>query len=276
MKKPPNISIIIILILAIILFDVYYQFEEKGNLWESEWLLNRIFILTAFFLVIVLYFSIKKVIKSKQKQELFSKQLINSEERSRRSIASELHDSLGQNLIMVNNKILQILSSDRSQAVREELKELSNLVSDSIEEVRTISYNLYPHQIEKLGLTSALKSVLNNIKHSTNMKFDYEVDDVDNVLSKENEINFFRIIQEAVNNVVRHSNAGEASVQIHKTPGLITAQVTDNGKGFDTKQASNGLGLSNIYERTRFLKGTLKLDTGTNKGTSITLYIPIK
>lgn len=281
MKKPPNISFIIFLILAIILFDIYYQLAQtKGNLWESEWLLRRIFILSAFVLVVILYFSIKKLIRSKQRQELFSKQLMNSQEQSRKAIASELHDSLGQNLLVVNNKILQILSSNRLQSagggVSEDLKELSGLVTDSIEEVRRISYNLYPHQIEKLGLTSAVKSMLNIFSDSTNIEFDCEIDNVDNVLSKENEINFFRIIQEAVNNIVKHSYAVKAALRVRKTPVLITVNITDNGKGFDTTHLYQGLGLANIYERTRLLKGTIKLESGIKKGTSIMVYVPIK
>ncbi len=276
MKKPPNINIIIVLVLAIILFDIYYQLvKTSGSLFETGWVINRVLILSAFVLVIIIYFAVNKLLGSKRKQELFSRQFIYSQEQSRRNIASELHDGLGQNLVLVKNRILQILSSNGSGPRSKDLRELSGLVTNTIEEVKRISYNLYPHQIEKLGLTSALNSLLNSVAAASGIKFDYEVHNIDSMLSKENEINFFRIIQEAVGNLVKHSRALKARVQIGKTPGLITVLVADNGTGFNAGRIFEGAGLSSIYERARILKGSLKIDSAPGKGTTITLYLPV-
>lgn len=277
MRKPPNVNIIIILILALILFDVYNQLiETGGTLSETSWIINRILILSAFVLVVVMYFAVKKILGSKQKQEQFSKQLIFSQEQNRRLIASELHDSLGQNLVLVNNRILQIISSNGSHPQSENLKEISGMVTDTIEEVRRISYSLYPHQIEKLGLTAALKSLLNKIITSTNIRFEIEIDDIDNLLSKESEINFFRIVQEAVNNLVKHSEAGKAEVRILRETGMISAHISDNGKGFDAGKIFEGIGLSNIYERAKIMKGSVKINSSANQGTSINVYVPAR
>jgi signal transduction histidine kinase len=275
MKKPPNINIIIILILAIILLDIYYQLvKTSGSLFETGWVINRILILSAFVLVVIMYFAVKRLLGSKQKQEQFSRRLIFSQEQNRKLIASELHDSLGQNLVLVNNMILQIISSNGSGPHSKNLKEISTLVTDTIEEVRRISYNLYPHQIEKLGLTAALKTMINRVASSAKIKFEWSVENIDNTFSKGNEINFFRIIQEAVNNITKHSEAQEAEVKILKSPGFVTAHISDNGKGFEAEKIFEGIGLSNIYERAKIMKGTLKIDSSANRGTRIDVYVP--
>ena len=158
---------------------------------------------------------------------------------------------------------------------------LSNLVRDSIEEVREISYNLHPHQLERLGLKKALESAVKKAANASKINFDFVIDDIDDLFSENSKIYFFRIIQEAITNIIKHANATKASLYIERNSDYLMMTIADNGKGFNIKNYSAenlptaGLGLSNIAERVKLLKGKLKIRSNPEEGTVIQVNIPI-
>ena len=167
------------------------------------WLTWWFRILTTFIVIGVLVFIYKKrtrqLKKEKRIQIEFSKQLIQSQEEERKRIASELHDSLGQDLLVIKNIALLNKMND------EHFEEISKTAGPAIDEVRRISYNLHPYQLDRLGLTKAIGSMFQNIEGASNIKFDVYIDNVDDLFDKEKEINIYRIVQECVNNIVKHS-----------------------------------------------------------------------
>jgi len=145
--------------------------------------------------------------------------------------------------------------------------------------VREIAYNLRPFHLDDLGLTKAIESMLNRVSEASEIKFRAEIDSIDGFFPKDAEINFYRIAQECVNNIVKHSNATEAGVRIKRIGAELRFSVWDNGKGFDTDKLSSvrakqsGFGLAGINERARILGGKLTVNSSSENGTTVNLII---
>ncbi|MEP7336849.1 MAG: two-component regulator propeller domain-containing protein [Acidobacteriota bacterium] len=213
-------------------------------------------------------------------QEAFSRQLIESQEQERKRIAAELHDSLGQNLLVIKNYALMGLNTANGEnPTREHLTEISDAATLSIEEVRQIAHNLRPYQLERLGLTNTLQTMLRQIANASDIGFTCEVDQIDGLLSKEEEISLYRIVQEAINNILKHSGASEASVRIKRAGEEIQMTIADDGRGFrlepvgQAEMQKRGFGLTGSAERVRMLGGTQTIHTAPGEGTTIHITI---
>ena len=221
-----------------------------------------------------------RLVQLKRKQlerEAFSRRLIESQEAERKRLAGELHDSLAQNLIIVKNWALIGLSSlAADNPAREHLTEISENTSLAIDEVREISRNLRPQQLERLGLTSTIEQMVRNIRSSTDIEFITETDNIDGLLSNESEINLYRVLQECLNNILKHSAATMAWLSIKRTASGAQIICRDNGKGFapETTSLSSGMGLIGIAERVRMLGGRYTMESAPGKG--VTIYIRIE
>jgi len=218
--------------------------------------------------------------RARQAQEQFSRRLIDSQEAERKRIAAELHDSLGQNLLVIKNYALMALNTGNGEnPLREHVAEISDAATLSIEEVRQIAHNLRPYQLERLGLTNTLQMMLRQIANASDIGFTFEVDQIDGLLSKDEEISLYRIVQEAVNNILKHSSANEASVRIKLAGEEIQLTVTDDGRGFtlepagQTELQKRGFGLAGSAERVRMLGGTQTIQTAPGQGTIIHITI---
>lgn len=220
-----------------------------------------------------------RLVQLKRKQlerEGFSRRLIESQEAERKRLAGELHDSLGQILLIVKNWTLIGLNSlAEDNPAREHLTEISGNASLAIEEVREISRNLRPRHLEMIGLTSTIEQMVRQISSSTDIEFITETDNIDGLLSRESEINLYRVLQECLNNVLKHSTATKAWLSIKRTPDGAQIICRDNGKGFDPQiiSTTSGLGLIGMAERVRMLDGKYTMESGPGKG--VTIHITI-
>jgi signal transduction histidine kinase/ligand-binding sensor domain-containing protein len=219
--------------------------------------------------------------RARRAQEEFSRRLIESQEQERKRIAAELHDSLGQNLLVIKNYALMGLSAANGEnPTREHLNEISDSATLAIEEVRQIAHNLRPYQLERLGLTNTLQIMLRQIANASDIGFTVEVDALDGLLSQEEEISLYRIVQEGVNNILKHSGASEASVRIKLAGDEIQMTIADDGRGFRLEAAGQaelqkrGLGLTGSAERVRMLGGSQMIQTAPGQGTTIHITIP--
>ena len=213
-------------------------------------------------------------------QHEFSRGLIESQETERRRIAAELHDSLEQNLLVIKNRALLALDrGDPPPTLKESLEQISSVSSSSIEEVRTIAANLRPHQLDRLGLSRALTAMLREAAESSGLRLTSEIAELKGLLTKEAEINLYRIAQEALNNVLKHSGATEARVVVERDDTQVRLVIEDNGRGFDreSKQgdSAHGMGLSGMAERTRILNGRLEIRSAPGQGTWLKIEVPI-
>jgi signal transduction histidine kinase len=193
-----------------------------------------------------------------------------------------MHDSLGQVLLAIKNQaLLAIQRPLDEEGLRQRLEEISSASSQAIKEVRQITYGLRPYQLDRLGLTQAIRAAVSLAAKSGSILFASRVEGIDNVFDKDSEIHVYRIVQEAINNVVKHSAATEATVVIKRRPGVVSLSIRDNGRGFamggpgSTNPSSIGSGLSGIAERVRILNGSLTVDSRPGEGTNLTIEVAL-
>ena len=221
---------------------------------------------------------IRQLKRGQAAQEAFSRRLIEVQENDRRRIASELHDGLGQSLVIIKNRALLALGSpDDHERVNDQVQEISDATSQAIAEMREMAYDLRPFQLDRLGLTRAIESMIKKVSGSSEIKFSSEIDRLDKLFSKESEINLYRIVQESINNIVRHSGATEARIVIKRDGQAVQIQIEDNGRGFTLNsdqlpaRQKQGLGLTGMSERARMLGGELNVRAAPGQGTMISV-----
>lgn len=206
----------------------------------------------------------------------YTLQLIASQEAERTRIARELHDSLGQNLLLIKNRAqLEMAKIQLPDSVREELQSISNLASQAIAEVRQISHDLHPPQLDILGLTRALRALIDNADESSAIVINGKFDSVDDAFPREGATNIYRIVQECLNNILKHSRAKNVRITLEHDVHEVLLKIEDDGCGFKIGDVSKGIGLKNIAERVRMLGGKLALDSQPYMGTRIEITIPI-
>jgi signal transduction histidine kinase len=220
----------------------------------------------------------RRLQKQQAAQLAFSRQILHSQESERRRIAANLHDSLGQNLLVIKNQAcLAMQSASDAAQLRRRLDEISGVASQAIDDVRQITWNLRPYQLDRLGMTEAVRAAISVASENSEVLFATHVDAIDDMFDAESEIHVFRIVQESVNNILKHSAATEAAVVIKRHAASLTLSIRDNGHGFDAAApaANRGYGLNGITERLRILGGTLNIDSSPDQGTTITAEIPL-
>jgi len=211
-------------------------------------------------------------------EESFTRQLIESQERERSRIADELHDSLGHGLLVIKNRAsLAVHQPADAARLAQHLREVSSMATEAIREVRSIARNLRPFQLDELGLTKSIASVIRNLADSSEIEFHVSLDPVDEALEPDARINFYRIVQECLNNVVKHSQAHSATVGLRWTADTLRLTVSDDGRGFQTPDptllAAAGFGLGNIAQRARTLGGTATFDSEPGRGTRVIVEV---
>lgn len=207
---------------------------------------------------------------------LFSQQLIGSQESERKRVAAELHDSLGQSLGLVKNKVLMIKrDAEKPELHEKQLKDLEEMVTEAIQEVRNISYNLRPLHLELLGITQSLHSLLEDVVETGLIELETDIQNFDNLLTKANEMNVFRIVQESFNNILKHAQATVARIQISKEDAMIAIRIEDNGVGIGPAATEKGgFGMIGIRERLNILNGQIEILENSPSGTIINIQIP--
>lgn len=249
--------------------------------WERTAVLVGALVITLLTALLWVHLLRRRLERHQAAQLAFARQFLQGQEAERHRIAVNLHDSLGQNLLVIKNQIrLAMQSLADESALRQRLNEISEVASQAVEEVRQIINNLHPYQLDRLGLTQAIRAIVNRASESSSIVFASHVDDVDSVFDKDSEIHIYRIVQEAVNNVLKHSQATEAAVVLKAEPGRVTISIRDNGRGFDPSKLDFanltrvGHGLTGIAERIRILGGKWELESAPNNGTRLSIEIP--
>lgn len=215
---------------------------------------------------IVVYRSFVHARNREKAQQAFSQELIRAQEQERTRIAKDLHDGLGQQITLIKMK-----AQNSDQA------ELTTLAHTALEEVRSISRDLYPVTLTKLGLTNSIEQLLLELDEETDLFVSVEIDDVNTSFDEAEALNFYRFIQESTNNVLKHASAKTLIVNINKQKDGIKVLIKDNGIGFEVSNMikQNSLGLKTMAERISMLKGNLSISSKREEGTSILVQIPV-
>jgi two-component system, NarL family, sensor kinase len=292
--------------------DVYQEEQRKNQLLEKDNQIKEVklkrknivvFSLSGgMILLILLFFLLLRSFKLKQRTLLVEKSneinekkisellkdqelkaisaMLDGQECERKRIAQDLHDRLGSMLSMVKLHFKSV--EENIQVIREDnlvmYSKANNLLDEACEEVRKIANDLNSGVLNKFGLIPALKILHESIAATGQINIevlDFGFDE--NRLEYNIEINIYRIIQELICNILKHSKASEVSIQLLKKEKRLNIVVEDNGLGFDINQVKNkkGMGLKNIESRVNSLNGEFNIDSGKGAGTTITIEIPL-
>lgn len=226
-------------------------------------------------------FKLKK--KNELQQKLFEQQqlatinIIHAEEKERKRIASDLHDGVGQLMTAawLNMQAIGEKLNTTDAETAQQLSKAMHLVDESCKEVRAVSHNMMPNALLNKGLVNAVREFISQINtKATNISLHTE--GLHTPLPSHIETVLYRVIQESVNNVIKHANATSLDISINKDETGIDVMIEDNGKGFNFAEAikKDGIGLQNIKSRIEYLLGTVEWSTATNKGTLVAIHIP--
>ena len=200
--------------------------------------------------------------------------LIDGEEKERNRLAQDLHDGINGDLAVIKYKISSIEPDKFSKKEKIFYDDAISMLDNAVEQVRRISHNLAPPSLHNFDLIEAIQQFCSkqNASNSLNISFQYFGNRL--VLKKEIETAIYRIIQELLNNIMKHANATEALVQLNNHGNKLIITVEDNGEGFDTNSPKNGIGLQNIKSRVNFLKANLDINS-SKKGTTFCIEIDL-
>jgi signal transduction histidine kinase len=220
--------------------------------------------------------------RASQKLQVLSHRLVEVQESERRHIARELHDEIGQNLTAAEMNLQAALKLPANPALERRLEQSIKAVEQVLEQVHDLSLSLRPSMLDDLGLEPTLRSYTHRQAELTGLKAEFQPADLDRRLDAVIETECFRIAQEALTNVVRHSQAKAVTVQLSRKNGHLHLAVRDNGIGFDVstlrEQAVLGasLGLLSMEERAALAGGGLRFNSAPGKGTEVIAWFPLK
>jgi two-component system NarL family sensor kinase len=214
-----------------------------------------------------------------KQQELATKAVIEAEEEERQRIARDLHDGVGQMMSAAKMNLSAFESEIKfnSEDQKRSFEKIIHLVDDSCKEVRHVSHNMMPNVLLKNNLASAIHDFIDKIDKKA-LDIHLYTEGLDKRLDSNTETVLYRVIQECVNNVIKHSAATTLDISIVCDKDGINATIEDNGKGFDTtdKEKFEGIGLKNILTRVEYLKGTVEFDSTPGRGTVVSLHVPFQ
>ncbi|MCF6351655.1 MAG: transporter substrate-binding domain-containing protein [Cyclobacteriaceae bacterium] len=206
--------------------------------------------------------------------------IMNTEDRERTRISKEVHDSLGQTLsvIALNMDKVNQEVSQLSEKQQERFKNLNILINQAVNESRNIAHNLMPSTLSDFGYSLAVENMIETLKGATDTTFNFYTNYNENRLGKSAELGLYRITQEAVNNIIKHAQAKNVTIQLMCYPDIAILTIEDDGVGFDLHNSNelSRFGLNSMENRARSLNAEFSLASEPGKGTVITLQIHIK
>jgi len=241
-------------------------------------------ILVVFLLLFFLLFNKKKQQLFKEKilmQQQFQLELIKTQfevqEKTRKHLAEELHDNIGQILSLTNVTLASVQLNDVNKA-QQKITDAQALVAVSIKELRQLSKIIHGEQILQQGLIAAIEQELSWLKRNEQftVSFNHAVENISSI-NTDKDLFIYRLLQECLNNIIKHAEATSITIQLKHENNQLLLQLTDNGKGFDINAAlanKAGLGLHSMQKRTKLLNGTMTINSNPNQGTVIAFVIP--
>lgn len=219
------------------------------------------------------HYRLKNKNKILQEKESRTIAVFQAQEEEKIRISKELHDGVGPLLSLIK---LNVSSLDINPSNEKIISKTKELTSESIKEVRNISHSLMPSLLVKSGLQAALTELAEQINAGKlNVELEHKIS---TKLNPEAEVNIYRIIQESINNILKHSDASNAKIKLEQVDQNLLLTIKDDGKGFDSNNvaAISGNGLNNICSRVDFMKGKITISSNSKTGTSFTIQLPLK
>jgi signal transduction histidine kinase len=216
-----------------------------------------------------------ELVRSRAELDRLSARLVDAQETERRNLSRELHDEVGQTLgaLLVDFGRLSTTLGECSPQIKELVAQMRSVTERSVRSVRNLALLLRPSMLDDLGLVAALEWQGREISRTSEVEVDVQAENVPDDLPDDYNVTIYRLVQEALNNAVRHSGAHNARVRVTQNDGLIRVEVSDDGRGFDPAR-SRGMGILGMDERVRRLGGRLDFQSAPGKGTTVVAELP--
>jgi PAS domain S-box-containing protein len=230
--------------------------------------------------IIGVIFDVTERKQAEQERLELSGRLINAQEQERSHLARELHDDFGQRLSLVASEMSRVaeMMKGTDSVVSEQVEHVCTFLSDVISDLHLLSHRLHSSKLESMGLVESVRSTCEEFSRQCGTRVQFAHKDIPKSISSETALCLFRIVQEGLHNVGKHSQASRAAVRLTRTPEGISLTMSDNGVGFDLagNYVSRGIGIQSMKERTRMLGGTLEVLSRPQHGTQIAVTLPLK
>jgi signal transduction histidine kinase len=247
--------------------------------WRQTWFLASLAVIVAAAGVVIERRRVARFRREHARQQAYARQLLETQERERRRISNELHDSLGQTLFMIRQRARAAGEADAPpEAGETPFGAIAGLATRAYDEMKEIAYNLRPYQLDKIGLTRTIDGMLGRVSRACGLDIAADLDDIDDLFADDAQINVYRIVQEGVSNIVRHAGATEAGVSICRRGRVVVMEIRDNGVGFAPAGdrgagAGSSFGLTHLLERARVLNGTVEIRSRPGAGTTLVIRL---
>ncbi|NBA86108.1 hypothetical protein GVN16_10075 [Emticicia sp. CRIBPO] len=275
--------------------EVKYQTEEKEKvILEQElqianqrnWILGVIGAALITLLVILLFYTNRQ---ARQKAQFAAEKLrlqtektsaiVEAEETERIRLAKELHDGVGPMLSLAKIQLETAMNQTQFNSIEQEsfFKNANTMIDDAANEIRTVSHDLMPNALLMHGLVTAVREFVNRLSLTGKVKVSLDIANLDERLPQLTETVLYRVLQELIGNIIKHSEAASVQIQLVRHTNELIMMIEDDGKGFDTSQMANfkGIGLKNIISRVDFLNGKVNFDSNPNRGTTVIVEVPL-
>jgi signal transduction histidine kinase len=253
------------------------------SIWQrtrSIWISGLLIILSLSALVAYLQFSRKELRLARDAQMQLTGRLIDAQEKERSRLAAELHDDFSQRLALLALGLENASDAlpDSPRSARQQLQELMNSASELGADIHTVSHRLHSATLESLGLEPGVSSLCKEFTDRYGIEIDFSADNIPRIVDPDVALCLFRIVQEALQNLRKHSGAVRAEVRLLKRADRISVSVYDQGKGFDMNdmKAPEGLGIRSMGERARSLSGRFEIHSKPGRGTRVEAAIPCR
>ena len=231
-------------------------------------------------IILILLFRIRRKAQNEknlaiiQEQEKSLVAIINAQDEERKRVATDLHDGVGQQIsaVSLNFQVLARRIAKENPDLVSNIEKIKRMIMDTSQEIRSVSHQMMPRALTHFGLVDALEDMIEASFKNSGIKYSFKHQNMDERLPQEVEIGIYRIAQELINNITRHSKAKHVDIQLYRTGSHAYLTVRDDGIGIDASK-SKGIGLTNITSRVNVMKGGFILDSQPGNGTSATVKV---
>jgi two-component system NarL family sensor kinase len=230
-------------------------------------------------LVVLSYIDVTEIVRTRHELQRLTGRLIQAHEIERHRISRDLHDDIGQRVSLLSTNLETLsgeLSADNRASLSLKAKSLQRQASDLASDIHQLSHELHSSRLQHLGLAAALKELCSKVTAQRQIDVELRTNHLPKNIPQDLALTLFRVAQEALNNVIKHSGARAVLVEAFKVQARVLLRIKDNGIGFDYSRQSSGIGLTSMRERLRLVGGQLLVDSSLNQGTEITAEVYIE
>jgi signal transduction histidine kinase len=217
-----------------------------------------------------------RIVRAQERERLqreFTRRVLQGQEQERGRLAGELHDSLGQDLLIMKTRAaLALRSPDLPASIQPHLAEIETVAAQAVQHAREMSHDLRPHHLDNLGLAASLRDLAEHAGHAGRLLIEADVAEGESRVGRDQAIQVFRIVQESLNNVIKHAQASSVAITLRPEGAGARLLISDDGRGLDGGR--EGFGLAGIRQRVQILGGTFVVRSIPQAGTTIDVYIP--